>query len=98
MNSLGGCEDGGRVGCYGVDRAGVGPDFSQLVTVLNVPQLEEASSTPTEQDVVGRHELQSTHPILVSGVNGLQIQKHDIKSQIHVLLQITVQVKFLARI
>lgn len=49
---IGGCKDGGRVGSYGVDGTAVGLDFSQLVTVLDVPQLEEAPSTTTEQYVV----------------------------------------------
>lgn len=72
-NSLGGCKDGGRVGSYGVDGTAVGLDFSQLVTVLDVPQLEEAPSTTTEQYVVWWHELQSTDPVLVGRIYRLQI-------------------------
>lgn len=77
INSLGGCKDGGRVGSYGVDGTAVGLDFSQLVTVLNVPQLEEAPSTTTEQYVVWWHELQSTDPVLVGRIYRLQIDSQN---------------------
>lgn len=73
INSLGGCKDGRWVGSYGVDGAAVSLDFSQLVTVLNVPQLEEAPSTTTKQYVVWWHELQSTDPVLVGRIYRLQI-------------------------
>lgn len=73
INSLGGCKDGRRVSSYGVDGTAVGLDFSQLVTVLDVPQLEEAPSTTTEQYVVWWHELQSTDPVLVGRIYRLQI-------------------------
>lgn len=78
INSLGSCKDGGWVGCYGVDGTAVSLDFSQLVTVLNVPQLEKAPSTTTEQYVVWWHVLQSTDPVLVGRIYRLQIdsQKH----------------------
>lgn len=76
-NSLGGCKDGGRVGSYGVDGTAVGLDFSQLVTVLDVPQLEEAPSTTTEQYVVWWHELQSTDPVLVGRIYRLQIDSQN---------------------
>lgn len=77
INSLGGCKDGGRVGSYGVDGTAVGLDFSQLVTVLNVPELEEAPSTTTEQYVVWWHELQSTDPVLVGRIYRLQIDSQN---------------------
>lgn len=75
INSLGGCKNGRWVGSYGVDGAAVSLDFSQLVTVLNVPQLEEAPSTTTKQYVVWWHELQSTDPVLVGRIYRLQIKK-----------------------
>lgn len=81
INSLGGCKDGGRVGSYGVDGAAVSLDFSQLVTVLNVPQLEEAPSTTTKQYVVWWHELQSTDPVLVGRIYRLQIKKNKINNK-----------------
>lgn len=77
INSLGGCKDGGRVGSYGVDGTAVSLDFSQLVTVLNVPELEEAPSTTTEQYVVWWHELQSTDPVLVGRIYRLQIDSQN---------------------
>lgn len=77
INSLRGCKDGGRVGSYGVDGTAVGLDFSQLVTVLDVPQLEEAPSTTTKQYVVWWHELQSTDPVLVGRIYRLQIDSQN---------------------
>lgn len=67
-----GCgKDLSGVGGDGVDGRFVGVDFSQLLAAINVPHLEEATTTSGQQTVTARHEGQATDPILVRIIDGL---------------------------
>ena len=46
-------------------------DLAQLGAVINVPQLEEAAPTATQQAVTPWQEGQTTHPVLVRVVQRL---------------------------